>query len=249
MKSKATADSISVKICGWATGLLLLAGLVLPGTAAEETNKLSELPSRPDYRPWTTGLEIGSPSIVGLFGKWRFSDHVGLRLGADYAQGSFNGKSIGDSDYDVDVRLLGEPLTLDVYPWKKHSFYVSFGWLFNQNQVTGTATDHNGTIVIDGHPFPVDLVGSLNLHIRQQPVNPYLSFGGNFLYFDHAHRWALGGEVGVIYTGDPQVSLTRSGPTAPLVDAAVASAQQKAQDYANQFKWLPVLKLNVTFSF
>ena len=240
---------IPVQIRGCALFLLLLAGVGLTATAAEETNKLDELPKRPDYWPWTAGVEIGVPEFAGAFGRWRFSDHVGLRLGVDYGQDSFNGVSIGHSDYDIDVRILGEPLTLDIYPWKKHSFYISFGWLFNQNQVTGTLTDHNGTVIIDGHPFPVDLAGQINLNMHQQPINPYLSIGGNFLYFDHKHHWALGGELGVLYTGDPTVNLSRSGPTAPLIDAAVASAQRKAQDYADQYKWLPIIKLNVSFAF
>ena len=80
-------------------------------------------------------------------------------------------------------------------------------------------------------------------------MNPYLSIGGNFLYFDHAHHWALGGELGVAYTGDPRVSLTRSGPAAPLIDAAVSREQQKAQSWANQLQWLPVVKLMVSYSF
>jgi hypothetical protein len=248
MKTNATNSSFSLRTCAFAVSLIL-GGLAWRALAAEETNKVAEVPAWPDYRPWTAGFEIGSPSLVGLFGRWRFSDHVGVRLGFDYAQDSFNDVSVSGTDYDMKIRILAEPLTLDIYPWKKHSWYISFGWLFNQNQVTGTVSDHNGTVIIDGHPFPVDLAGTINLNARQQPVNPYLTIGGNFFYFDRAHRWAFGGEFGVAYSGDPIVSLTRSGPVAPLVDAAVANAQREAQNYANQFKWLPVIKLNVTFSF
>ena len=78
--------------------------------------------------------------------------------------------------------------------------------------------------------------------------SPYLSIAGNFFYFDHAHHWALGGELGVAYTGDTTVSLTSSRHTA-AIDAAVNYEQQKAQDWVNQFKWFPVLKLMVTYSF
>jgi len=229
--------------------VVLAAGVALSPAAAEETNATSELPLRPLYRPWTVGGEAGTEGIFGLFGKWRFSDHVGVRLGADYTQDSTSGFGIGGTDYDVKIRLLSEPLTFDVFPWKKHSFYVSFGWLFNQNEVTGSVSENNGTIIIDGHPFPSDRVGSLNLNIRQQPVSPYLSIGGNFFYFDHAHHWAMGGELGVAYTGDPKVNLTRSGPNAPLVDAAVSAAQIGAQHWADQFRWLPVGKITVSFSF
>lgn len=80
-------------------------------------------------------------------------------------------------------------------------------------------------------------------------VNPYLSIGGNFFYFDRDHHWALGGELGVAYTGDPDVSLTRSGPASPLLDAAVRVEQSRIEDYAEQFQFWPVVKIMVTFSF
>jgi hypothetical protein len=71
-----------------------------------------------------------------------------------------------------------------------------------------------------------------------------------FFYFDHAHHWALAGELGVAYTGDSRVSLTRSGGiNSAIIDAAMHYEQQKAQDWANQFRWLPVVKLMVTYSF
>ena len=92
-------------------------------------------------------------------------------------------------------------------------------------------------------------VGTLNLKMEQELVNPYLGIGGNFFYFDRAHRWAMGGELGLAYTGEPDASLTRSGPAAPLVDQAVSRAQRTLQDNANHYKWWPVLKLAVSYSF
>ena len=137
---------------------------------------------------------------------------------------------------------MSEPLTLDIYPWKEHSFHVSLGVLFNQNRLTGTADD-TGTII------PPARLGKLDLVIEQQLVNPYLGIGGNFCYFDHAHHWALGGELGVAYTGDPKVSLTRSGTPNGIIDAAVHREEKRVEDYADQFKWWPVAKLMVNFSF
>src|SRR5204863_2148694 len=140
--------------------------------------------------------------------------------------------------YDAKIRVMSEPLTLDIYPWKKHSFHISLGLQFNQNRLTGSAQD-TGTII------PPEKLGTLSLKIEQQLVNPYLSIGGNFFYFDHAHHWAMGGELGVAYTGDAKVSLTRSGPPSPLLDAGARREQGRIEDYANQFKWWPVLKLMV----
>jgi hypothetical protein len=87
------------------------------------------------------------------------------------------------------------------------------------------------------------------MKVRQQPVNPYLSIGGNFFYFDHAHHWAMGGELGVAYTGDASASLNRSGPSNPAIASALQGAKDRLHDYADQFRWWPVVKLGVSYSF
>jgi hypothetical protein len=238
------------KLYLYAASLLVCAGATLNATAADTTNNLAELPSRPDYREWTLGLDAGSTGFGG-FGSWRFYDYLGVRAGFDYFQWTENNLSVADLNYKAKVRLMSEPLTLDIYPWKKHSFHVSVGLLFNQNEITGTSTGL-GPITIGGQEFDFSDVGSLHLKIHQQLVDPYLSIGGDFFHFDHAHHWALGGELGVAYTGETTVSLTRSGPSGPLsgaIDAAVAREQNKAQGWANQLKWMPVVKLMVTYSF
>ena len=50
------------------------------------------------------------------------------------------------------------------------------------------------------------------------------------------------------YTGVPNVSLSRANGSG-LSDDAVNNAKQKLQDYVNQYKWWPVVKLKVTYSF
>ena len=214
----------------------------IPFTAsAAEATTSEESFAPPAYRPLTLGIEAGTTGAGGSL-SWRFADHWGARAGFDYFEYSDSGFPIKALKYDAKIRLMSEPLTLDLYPWKGHSFHISAGVQFNQNRLTGTA-DATGTIL------PPARVGTLNLNIEQQLVNPYLSIGGNFFYFDHAHHWAMGGELGVAYTGDPKVSLTRTGPPAALLDAAVRAAQGGVQDYANQFKWWPVVKLTVSYSF
>ena len=237
----------NTKLHFYTVSLIACFGTAVIAGAVETTNSLAELPSRPDYREWTVGLDAGSTGLGG-FGSWRFYDYLGVRAGFDYFQWTENNLSIGDFRYSTKVRLMSEPLTLDLYPWKKHSFHISAGVMFNQNQLTGSSSGF-GPITIGGQTFQFSDVGALNLKVEQQLVNPYLSIGGNFLYFDHAHHWALGGELGVAYTGDAKVGLTRSGPAAPLIDAAVSREQKKAQNYADQFRWLPVVKLMVTYSF
>ena len=235
----------TTKLYIYTAGLIACTGAAFTATA-ETTNNVTEPDSRPDYREWTVGLEAGTTG-AGVFGSWRFYDYLGVRAGFDYFQWTENNLSIADFRYSATARLLSEPLTLDIYPWKAHSFHISAGVLFNQNQLTGDSTGI-GPIYINGQPVTFPNNATLNLKVEQQLVNPYLSIGGNFLYFDHAHHWALGGELGVAYTDEPIVSLT-SSRSSPLIQAVVRQQQQKAQDWANQLKWWPVVKLMVTYSF
>ena len=227
-----------------AASALASAGLASTVRAADETPVLEE-PTRPLYRPFTLGLEAGTLGFGGSF-SWRFADHWGVRAGVDYMSFSNQGIEVKALHYNADLRLLSEPLTLDIYPWEKSSFHISVGVMFNQNQLTGTAD--NGYIIVNGQPITIQALGKLDGKVEQQPVNPYLSIGGNFFYFDRAHHWAMGGELGVVYTGDPKASVTstRSGS---VIDQATRIAESQLEDYANKFKWWPVLKLAVTYSF
>ena len=110
--------------------------------------------------------------------------------------------------------------------------------MFNQFQATGTgyATGPSGTF------------RSVEGKVRENPVSALVSIGGNFFYFDRAHHWAMGGELGVAYTGVPDVSLKRSSGSG-LSNQDFSKAEKKLQDYVNQFQWWPVLKLRVSYSF
>lgn len=220
---------------------LIACGTIPFNTSAAEPATLEPSAESPLYRPWSLGLEAGTTGLGGFL-SWRFADHWGVRSGFDYFQYCDSGFAIKDLSYNAKIRLMSEPLTLDIYPWKEHSFHVSVGMQFNQNQLTGTAEDA-GTII------PPEKLGTLDLKIEQALVNPYVSIGGNLFYFDHAHHWAFGGELGVTYTGDPTVSLTRSGPPSALLDAALRYEEGQIKDYADKFKWWPVLKIMVSYSF
>ena len=244
-------------LSGCAAALLSCAGFSLDTAAAEPaqpatTSEVQTTPVKEEaeplfYRPWTVGVEGGTTGF-GALGSWRFADHLGVRAGVDYVEFTRNDDQIRGIHYHDTLRLLSEPITLDVYPWKLNSFHVSLGLMLNQNQLTGSAI-YDNTIVLDGQTFSRSSVGSLDLKIKQQPVNPYLSVGGNFFYFDRPHQWALGGELGVAYTGNPDVSLTRTGPASTAVDSAVARTQTGLQKYADDYKWWPILKIFVTYSF
>jgi hypothetical protein len=232
--------------------LVVGGGLVLVGGAqGQETNAAAkttteavtlEKPttSRPDHYPISLGIEGGTTGFGGT-AAWRFLPNLGIRGGMDYFSYSINGRDIQGVNYNGRLRLQSEPATLDIYPWRTSSFRISVGALFNQNEVTGDST---GSVAIDGIPYPSQ---QLALKVTQNTVNPYLSIGGNLFYFDRAHHWSLGGELGAAYTGSPTVTL--SNPTGGIPSGALESERKHVEDQIQNFKFWPVIKLTISYQF
>ncbi len=205
--------------------------------AAGVTSPLSLDDPRPSFpQGLTFGLEAGTTGAGGRV-DWRFMDHFGVGTAFDYFSYS-DSATIKGINYNADLRLMSQPLTLNLYPWAGRSFHVSLGVMFNENQLKGDAT---GTVNLGGTPY----TGHVHLKIEQEVADPYLSIGGN-LYFDKAHHWSLGGELGVTYTGDPSVTLT-TNPAAPA--AQLDAERNQVKDYARDAQFWPILKLSLNYTF
>ncbi|HEV2328130.1 MAG TPA: hypothetical protein VGY56_04995 [Verrucomicrobiae bacterium] len=200
----------------------------------DTTNAAVYMPPPPLFQPFTVGAEIGTTGYGGA-ADWRFMDHLGIGAAFDTFIYTYHG-SIESGSYGIHLHLQSEPLTLNVYPWKRSSFRISVGALLNQNRLSGSSGD---TITINGNTY-----GNPIISIKQGAENAYLTVGGN-LYFDHGHHVSLGGQLGVIYTGDPKVFFTATG----ITQTDQQTEQAKIQHYANDFKFWPVVKLSLNYSF
>ena len=217
----------------------VIAGVTTFTAVAAESPPDGQDPGPPLYWPWSVAAGIGSDGIFGVGASWRFSDHLGMRLGVNGAAASFNHLGLAGINYDAKVRLLNELLTFDAYFWKTRSLHLSLGAMFSQNELTGTATASGNNGVLPGGAT------LLSMKAEYQPVSPYLSIAGNLFYFDRAHRWAMPGEIGMAYLGSSRVNLSSSGPGNP----AIAAAASRLERYIDQYKWWPVVKLGVSYSF
>jgi hypothetical protein len=200
--------------------------------------------------PYSIGLEGGTTGLGGNLG-WRFANHFGVGTGFDYFSYSYDGR-IKDDHYDLKLRLISEPLNLQVYPWTRSSFRIDLGILFNENTLNGNATANPGqTINLPAASGPNDRFPNATLSASYKPdvVDPYVGIGGN-LYFDKAHHWSLMGALGVAYTGDGTVNLSGSASQDnKTFQNDILRERSKLQSYAREIPVWPVIKIGLTYSF
>jgi len=208
---------------------------VSPATAAED---------EVNYQPFTLGVDVGTLGL-GASAGWRFTDHFGARGGVNFFSYS-DTQDIEGNDYDSDLQLLSFPLGIDFYPSKNSSFRVTLGILLNLNELEGS-TAPNQPVELNGNTYQ-DASLALNLSAEQEFISPYIAIGGN-LFLGDAKRWSLGYELGVAYTGNPSVSLTRTGAANPGLDADMEAERQQIEDAAEDYKLYPIVKVSVNFSF
>jgi hypothetical protein len=199
----------------------------------------------PAYQPFNLGAEIGTTGYGGTAG-WRFADHFGLVGGADFLNYSLN-KTISDIPYSAHLRLRTENAGLHLYPSKSSSFFIGLGAYFNQNQLTGTAVS-DGTLIVNGDSAnPVPKGDSVNFTYKQQPIDPYVSIGGN-IYFDKGHHFSLGTELGAYYLGNPKVNASTT-PSGAVPQSDLDAYTQKATSDLKKIPVWPVLKISINYSF
>jgi hypothetical protein len=251
--------------------ILSLLGVVLTcvvtNLSAQEA-AVADKSDTPDYRPFTLGAEASSTGLGGSF-SWRFTDHFGARVGINYFEYSDSGDEfmgaqvdivnpvapgtpvIGQATFDKKYRLMSEPIGLDIYPWKKSSFRITVGVMINQNEATGVI--HSDPVFGQttlrfsdaGILYDSASIGDVTMKVEQLPVAPYVSMGASY-FFDKAKHWSLAGEVGVAYTGNPDVTVTTGTPNA-LAPADVDAITQEIEDGSWQF--YPIIKVSVNYSF
>jgi hypothetical protein len=159
--------------------------------------------------------------------------------------------------YDSELRLQSFPLALDIYPWKNRSFRFTAGVLFNQNELTGRVPNPGtpGTRIFigdQGRDYDVsDDLNGLNMKVDQDEFSPFLSVGGNF-FLDRAKRWSITGELGVAYTGSPSATISIGNPTtvlSPDFQEDKAAEEKQLEDKMEDYKFYPIVKFGVNFSF
>lgn len=220
--------------------LASLAGFSTPTLRAADETEVK-------YQPLTLSAGVSTLGL-GAEARWRFADHFGVRGGLNYFTFSKDAMEIEGVNYNADFQFLNAPLSLDIYPWDDSPFRISIGALINQNELEGfsPSTGAGTFVTLGGVSVDSGAVGDISMKAEQEIFSPFVSIGGD-IPLNRSRSLSLGFEVGVAYTGSPEVTMSAtSGSTfSPLL----AAEAQEIESWAESFKFYPIVKASINFSF
>ena len=195
-------------------------------------------------------LGLGVELTAGL------GPQVNARLGGHF--GSHDDRRVADDiEYDATADVRAGKALLDWHPGGG-SFRLSGGAVFNGNEVEGESLPPaSGFYEIGDVQVPVALLGTLRGQVEWDSVAPYAGLGfGN--PFGGDGGWSFAFDLGVIFQGEPQVTLTPIfSPGSPLdnpVGRALLRTQldeeeRNLEEEFSDFDLYPVLAFGVSYRF
>jgi hypothetical protein len=186
-------------------------------------------------------LGIGGELTIGL------APPLNLRLGVSGLNYTYD-DTYDDVDYDLDADLLSAGLLLDWHPFSG-SFRLTAGVLFNDSQADLSARDPDGYTINDEH-YSTAAVGRLSGSMDFADLAPYVGIGwGNAI--GEGGRITVGLDLGLMYQGDPDVSLQASGPIRnnPRFRADLQAEEEEIEDDTFWLKYYPVIGLSIGYRF
>lgn len=196
------------------------------------------------------GLKAGTLGL-GIEGRWNPIPWLDLRLGANRYDYDASGFQAG-IDYDATLALETYYVTGNLrFPLSP--FRISAGLFSNGNELQMVSKDSGGAdFDIGGIPFTAADVGALQSTTSFGSSAPYLGVGFDFEAFG---KVGLNLDFGVLWQGEPDVSLTATGlETAPaqvqalLIPALEAERLQLENEVSNYKAW-PVISLSFVYNF
>ena len=211
--------------------LALLTLLIVSGTATADNNI------------WL-GVKAGTLG-VGLEGIWRPIDWLDLRLGGNSYDYSENGAQAG-INYDATLQLQTFYATAN-FRFPLSPFRVTAGIYSNSNKIKMASID-TPTFNIGGTTYTSTEVGTLTSNTSWDSTSPY--FGAGF-DFELLGKVGMTFDFGVLWQGDPKVSLDATGTLAnsqAFLDDLETERAELA-DEVDVLKVYPVVSLGFNFNF
>ena len=205
------------------------------------------------FKPAAVRAEVGTTGYGGAI-SWSPNPYVGVTLGYNGGDISWSDDlSINGSKYDLDMDNNLTYLNAEIRPWANW-FYMAAGVAYIDNDYDIDRRVRNGeTFRVNDVEFEAVEDARINGQLSyKNNIAPYVGIG-----FSPAitNRWGVFGEIGAYYNGNPTVNLTSSGAATPTNPGVIADFNQQVQleeddiRNDNEYKWLPVAKLGVSYRF
>jgi hypothetical protein len=187
------------------------------------------------------GVRAGTTGLGADVG-WGLAPTLGARIGLSgmNVSGDFD---TDDVRYDAKAKLVNLNGFLDWSPLGP--FRISGGFIANNNKIDLNGQPTSGS---SGIPQGSSLTGQVK---PDKSFAPYLGVG-------YGNVWTKGVnfyfDLGIMFQGSPQVSLSLNCGSADPVQCAAAQSEveaerQRVQDKVDKYKYYPVLNLGITIGF
>jgi hypothetical protein len=184
----------------------------------------------------------------GLEGTAGITEKINLRFGYNGLSGdelTVDNVDVGGIDTSVKVKASLETIPLLV-DW--HAFGAAFrftgGVMYNNNKFEGRAPVNNYNLGSNNYTVGLDATVE-----GSNRVSPYLGVGwGNAV--SKNRRWIFSADLGFLFQGNPDVTLTPTGPDAGIVDPDDLAVEEKSiEDEIKYFRIYPVANVGVSYHF
>jgi hypothetical protein len=138
-----------------------------------------------------------------------------LRLGFNSFPGLINfNADYDDINYELQLQLLSANLLLDYYPWGPDSaFRLTVGLMYQNIRFDGVA-EAQGTVEIGENAYDLSDLGQLSGSVFfQNEFAPYVGIGIGNPNNAVRNRVSFFGELGLLFVGDIDASLTATNPS------------------------------------
>jgi hypothetical protein len=171
------------------------------------------------------------------------SENIAARLSVSKYTYSYQTTS-DNIKYDSSLKLENVAALLDWHVFSGAT-HLTGGMIYNNNSfdmvgIPGAGSQYN----INGSPYTLT---SLNANISFNKFVPYLGFG----WSGRASKtgFSFKSDIGVMYQGAPQATLTVTGSGASAAAADVAVAQAKLNEDMKSFSIYPVISIGMGYAF
>jgi hypothetical protein len=211
--------------------VVLMTLLALSGNATADTNL------------WL-GVKAGTLG-VGLEGIWRPIEWVDLRVGGSVYDYEESGGQAG-IDYDATLALQTYYATAN-FRFPLSPFRITAGIFSNSNEIKMASID-SPTINVGGTSYTATEVGTLTSTTSWDSTSPYLGAGFDF---ELLGKVGLTFDFGVLWQGDPKVSLNSDGSLSGVQSFLddLETERSELEDEVDILKAYPVLALGFNFNF